>query len=174
MTAKAKPAPGRPDAPVVAYKALLRDLIDRRPSGTRQRIAHALGKHKSFVSQITNPSYPVPVPAKHLSAIFEICHFSPEERRAFLQAYGAAHPRQSLHLADGPARAAMTLNISIPAYRAAGRQAQVAESIRAHAKQVLALAGEWDRADVGTAPMKPDAKKPSAKKLSPKAGRQKP
>ena len=169
--AKAKPTttPGGADAPLVVYKALLRDLIDRRPSGTRQRIAQALGKHKSFVSQITNPSYPVPVPARHLSAIFEICHFSPEERRAFLKAYGAAHPRQSLHLADSPAQAAMTLNISIPAYHTAGRQAQVAESIRAHAMQVLALAGEWDLAEAASA-----AKKPSAKNLAAKAGRQKP
>ena len=40
----------------------------------------ALGKNRSFVSQITNPAYAMPIPAQHLEIIFEICHFSP--RRA--------------------------------------------------------------------------------------------
>ncbi|HMN86420.1 MAG TPA: hypothetical protein PKA74_10580, partial [Bauldia sp.] len=35
-----------------------------------------------------------PIPATHLDLIFEICHFSPEERRRFLDAYSAAHPRR--------------------------------------------------------------------------------
>ena len=52
---EASPA-GRDDA-VAAYKQILRECIDRRPSGTRQKIALALGKHKSFVSQMTNPAY---------------------------------------------------------------------------------------------------------------------
>ena len=58
----------------------------------RARIADALGKHKSFVSQLTNPIYPMPVPARHVSTILEICHFSAEERRTFLKAYARAHP----------------------------------------------------------------------------------
>ena len=66
-----------------AYKKILNDVIDRRPSGTRQRLAAALGKNRSFVSQITNPAYAVPIPAVHLDIIFEVCHFSPEERRNF-------------------------------------------------------------------------------------------
>ena len=72
--------------PIATYKRILRTYIDRRPSGTRQKIALTLGKHKSFVSQITNPSYASPVPAPHLNAIFEICNFSPEERKTFLGA----------------------------------------------------------------------------------------
>jgi hypothetical protein len=83
-----------PDAgPIAAYKAILRDAIDRRPAGMRARIADALGKHKSFVSQLSNPIYPMPVPARHIETIFEICHFSAEERRAFMKAYERAHPR---------------------------------------------------------------------------------
>jgi hypothetical protein len=78
---------------VAAYKTVLRDVLDQRPSGTRQRLATALGKNRSFVSQISNPAYSVPIPAKHLDAIFEICHFPPVEKRAFLEAYGRAHPR---------------------------------------------------------------------------------
>ena len=63
--------------PVTAYKTLLASIIDRRPSGTRQRLADALAKNRSFVTQITNPAYATPVPASHLDVIFEICHFSP-------------------------------------------------------------------------------------------------
>ena len=48
-----------------ASKQHLQACIDRRPSGTRQKIAGALGKPKSFVSQITNPAYPSPVPPHH-------------------------------------------------------------------------------------------------------------
>ena len=81
-------------ASIAAYKTILRDCIDRRPAGLRARIASALGKHKSFVSQLTNPIYPMPVPARHVETIFEICHFSPEERRSFLRAYARAHPEK--------------------------------------------------------------------------------
>lgn len=88
-------------AAVAAYKKLLSDVIDRRPSGTRQRLAAALGKNRSFVSQITNPAYAVPIPAVHLDIIFEVCHFSLEERRNFITAYLAAHPNRpaSIHAA---------------------------------------------------------------------------
>jgi hypothetical protein len=74
------------------YKALLGRIIDRRPSGTRQRLADALGKHRSFISQITGAAYPTPVPERHLAAIFAVCHFSADERRDFLAAYNSAHP----------------------------------------------------------------------------------
>jgi len=79
---------------VSKYKEVLRDILDRRPSGTRQRIAAAIGKNRSFVSQIANPSYNTPIPAVHVERIMEICHFSPGERDVFLKAYGAAHPRR--------------------------------------------------------------------------------
>ena len=69
--------------------------MDNRPSGTRQRLAGALGKNRSFVSQITNPAYATPIPARHIETIFEICHFSPDERQPFLDAYAAAHPRRT-------------------------------------------------------------------------------
>lgn len=77
--------------PVAAYKSILQAVINNRPSGTRQRLAAAIGKNRSFVSQITNPVYPIPIPAQHLEAIFSICHFSPAERDAFLLAYRRAH-----------------------------------------------------------------------------------
>ena len=80
--------------PVSTYKQMLAAILDRRPSGTRQRLAAALGKNRSFVSQITNPAYATPIPANHLEVIFEVCHFSPEERRRFIEIYTRAHPRR--------------------------------------------------------------------------------
>jgi len=77
---------------VSEYKRILAKVLDNRPSGTRQRLAAALGKNRSFVSQIANPSYATPIPAQHLDVIFEICLFPAAERRAFLECYGRAHP----------------------------------------------------------------------------------
>jgi hypothetical protein len=101
---------------IAAYKTILRDCIDRRPAGLRARIADALGKHKSFVSQLTNPIYPMPVPARHIETIFEICHFSAEERRSFLKAYGRAHPDKTPEAAadNGPPVGRRTITLEIP------------------------------------------------------------
>jgi hypothetical protein len=79
---------------VARYKTILQRVMDNRPSGTRQRLAGALGKNRSFISQITNPSYATPIPARPVETIFEICHFSPDDRAQFLEAYAAAHPRR--------------------------------------------------------------------------------
>ena len=80
------------DSNVAEYKIILRKVLDIRPSGTRLKLAAALGKNRSFVSQITNPAYLVPIPAKHVAIILEVCHLSGAERAAFLDAYGRAHP----------------------------------------------------------------------------------
>ena len=77
---------------VADYKRLLQTVCDNRPSGTRGRLAVALGTNRSFVSQLVNPAYAMPIPAQHLEAIFEVCHFSPAEREAFLAVYDRAHP----------------------------------------------------------------------------------
>ena len=83
---------GPGDSNVADYKLILRRVLDNRPSGTRLKLAAALGKNRSFVTQITNPVYLVPIPAKHVAIIFEVCHLSGAERTAFLEAYGRAHP----------------------------------------------------------------------------------
>jgi hypothetical protein len=80
--------------PVAEYKTILKRVLDNRPSGTRQRLAKALGKNRSFISQIANPAYPVPIPVQHLETMFELCHFSQDDRRDFLAAYRRAHPRR--------------------------------------------------------------------------------
>ncbi|QRM54310.1 hypothetical protein [Sinorhizobium sp. BG8] len=77
---------------IIGYKTILSAIIDNRPSGTRQRLAQALGKHRSFVTQITSPSYATPLPARHLRTIMRVCHFSSAEQQRFLDAYQVAHP----------------------------------------------------------------------------------
>src|ERR1700722_17494903 len=79
---------------VAAYKLVLKRVLDNRPSGMRHRLAKALGKNRSFISQMANPTYSTPAPAQHLDIIFELCHFSKAERAEFLAAYVRAHPRR--------------------------------------------------------------------------------
>ena len=82
----------REGSAVAEYKRILARVLENRPSGTRQRLAVALGKNRSFVSQIANPNYQTPIPAQHLDTIFEVCLFPGTDRKAFLEAYGRAHP----------------------------------------------------------------------------------
>jgi hypothetical protein len=77
------------------YKRVLQQVLDSRPSGTRRRLAEALGKNRSFISQITNPNYSVPIPARHLDRLFDVCHFSSAEKAKFLEAYRRAHPHRA-------------------------------------------------------------------------------
>jgi hypothetical protein len=106
-------APGRDAraAFVSTYKTILRNILDRRPSGTRQRLATALGKNRSFVSHISSPAYPVPIPAPHLEIIFEICHFSPAEKRDFLDAFMRAHPNRLKQVRAGPSLRMLKLEV---------------------------------------------------------------
>ena len=126
---------------IAAYKTILRSYIDRRPSGTRLKIAEALGKHKSFVSQIVNPAYSVPLPVKHVNAIFQICHFSAEEKKAFLSAYTAAHPeqRKDLH-APSKTGSSHVIHIPVPAFDDPETQKEVEETIRQFAARLIGIA----------------------------------
>jgi len=85
---------------VAEYKRLLQVICDNRPSGTRGRLALALNTNRSFVSQLVNPAYAMPIPAQHLQTIFEVCHFSPSERALFIAAYDRAHPGRRETLED--------------------------------------------------------------------------
>ncbi len=86
--------------PIKAYKTILAEIIGKRPSGTRQRLADALGKHRSFISQITGTGYTTPLPEKHLSALFSVCHFTADERLEFMNAYDLAHPDKTIRVED--------------------------------------------------------------------------
>ncbi|WP_076859068.1 hypothetical protein [Bradyrhizobium mercantei] len=96
---------------VAVYKRIFKEVLDKRPSGMRLRLAHAMGKNRSFVSQISNPTYPVPIPVQHLNTIFDVCHFSPQAKAAFLRAYGRAHPRRVNRLTEGPHERTLTLHL---------------------------------------------------------------
>ena len=61
-----RPEPATSEEAVQRYKTILQHVIDNRPSGTRQRLAGALGKNRSFISQITSPAYATPIPARHV------------------------------------------------------------------------------------------------------------
>jgi hypothetical protein len=128
---------------IAAYKTILRDSIDRRPAGTRARIAAALGKHKSFVSQLCNPIYPMPVPARHVETILDICHFSPEERKGFLKAYGRAHPEFNLDPGEesGPPARHKTISLEIPQLADARKQRALELLLRDFAERVAKLVG---------------------------------
>lgn len=96
---------------IAAYKAILRDILDRRPSGMRQRLAEALGKNRSFITQIANPAYQTPIPAQHVRPIIEVCHFSGQERERFLAAYHLAHPRRLLVVKERDRSRRLTLTL---------------------------------------------------------------
>ena len=96
---------------VAVYKRIFKEVLDKRPSGMRLRLAHAMGKNRSFVSQISNPAYPVPIPVQHLNTIFDVCHFPPPTKTAFLEAYARAHPRRIGQLDEIPRERIITLHL---------------------------------------------------------------
>jgi hypothetical protein len=101
---------GDPSA-IAEYKLLLKKVLDLRPSGTRQRLSAALGKNRSFVSQIANPAYPMPIPAQHLDTLFEVCHFSDAQKRSFLELYRRAHPSRIRLVSTKPAMRRITIDV---------------------------------------------------------------
>lgn len=119
---------GRQDR-ISAYKAILRKLIDQRPSGIRQKIAEVTGTHKSFISQITKPSDSTPLPSRHLEAIFGVCHLSPEERRSFLDKYYLAHPEYE-ELKQKPERKTKTVHVQVPVLASERKQRELEALIR--------------------------------------------
>jgi hypothetical protein len=130
---------------IARYKALLRDFIDRRPSGLRGKLALALGKHKSFVSQITNPAYSVPIPAGDLDTIFALCHLSAQEQARFLALYQAAHP-QGARRAARAAGTAHELRIALPAFRNPATAREVEALILDVAARTIRLAQHGEEA----------------------------
>jgi hypothetical protein len=101
-----------PEEAIMAYKRILQDVLNQRPSGTRQRLADALGKNRSFITQMTSPTYPTPIPHRHLATVLTVCHFTPEGRDAFMAAYQRAHPKR-FELGDS-SRKARHLNLLVP------------------------------------------------------------
>jgi hypothetical protein len=124
-------------ANIEAYKTILRDVLDQRPSGTRQRLATALGKNRSFISQMSNPAYSAPIPAPHLEIIFEICHFSPGDKRGFLEAFFHAHPNRLKQVRAGPRLRA--LNLEVIDFGSADKNREFDELVRETARRLSRL-----------------------------------
>lgn len=129
------------DASAVAvYKRIFKEVLDKRPSGMRLRLAHAIGKNRSFVSQISNPTYPVPIPVQHLNTIFDVCHFPPQSKAAFLRAYARAHPRRIGRLTDGPHERTLTLHL--PDLGSTKRNGQLDALLQEFARRLVAILQE--------------------------------
>jgi hypothetical protein len=131
---------------IAAYKSFLRGCIDRRPSGLRGRLAEALGKHKSFITQITNPAYRLPIPAGDLATIAEICHLSPAERERFLELYRLAHPDRPT--AAEPQPQPHELRIALPGFSRESTAREVEATIRTFAQRTIRLAQRVEAAAI--------------------------
>ena len=130
------------DEAITAYKAILAGIIDNRPSGTRQRLAVALGKHRSFVTQITSPGYTTPLPSRHLATIFQVCHVSKAEQDRFLDAYQRAHPGKLPDLAhDGRLR---QLTLMVADFGDERRNRMLDEAIQDFVQKILQVCGGGD------------------------------
>ena len=137
---KEAPSHAAADPSAVAdYKSVLQEVLENRPAGTRLRLAEALGKNRSFISQITNPGYSVPIPAAHLERIFELCHFLASEKAKFMDAYVRAHPHRAPSNSGQPRWREIVLRV--PDLRDPARNKQLEELIREMLQRVLRLMG---------------------------------
>jgi hypothetical protein len=129
---------------IADYKALLRRYIDRRPSGTRQKLAEAFGTHKSFISQVINQAYRVPLPAQHIPALFRVCHLSPAEQRTFLDVYARAHPGQFAALEELASFEEDVLRIPLPKFADPAQRRQAEQLIKGYAERIISILQETD------------------------------
>ena len=105
-------APIEPGTAVAAYKQILRDALEKRPTGIRRRLADVLGKNRSFITHLSNPIYSTPIPVPYVEPILAVCHFSVPEREAFLAAYEKAHPGKLAR--PSPHAALRTIELRVP------------------------------------------------------------
>jgi hypothetical protein len=127
---------------IIAYKNILAQIIENRPSGTRQRLATELGKHRSSVTQITSPIYATPLPARHLATIFRVCHFSAAEQERFLDAYQIAHPGKLPEF--GASEKLRHLSIMVPDFGDERRNRLLEEAITDLVQKIAAISGSPD------------------------------
>ena len=132
------------DASAVAeYKRVLQQVLENRPAGTRLRLAEALGKNRSFISQIANPNYSVPIPAAHLDRIFETCHFLASEKAQFIGAYRRAHPHRAPGKSAPSRRREIVLRV--PDLRDREKNRQLEELMNEVAQRIVRLLEDKSR-----------------------------
>ena len=81
----------------------------------------------------------MPLPARHVETIFEICHFSPEERRAFLKAYERAHPKSEPMPENGGSARRKTISLEGPNLGDPRKQRALESLLREFAERIAAL-----------------------------------
>jgi hypothetical protein len=132
------------EALIRAYKTILKEAVEARPSGMRLRIADLIGKNKSFVSQITNPNYKTPLPEKYVEAILDAVHLTPRERTQFLDVYRRAHPRTRAPEVDPQPEETRILRIELPRLESAQLEAKVDQLVIRMARGISDLARRQD------------------------------
>ncbi|WP_244619876.1 hypothetical protein [Mesorhizobium sp. NFR06] len=140
MTGSEKIMEAGSEEAIRAYKTILSQVIDQRPSGMRQRLADALGKHRSFVTQISSPAYSIPIPSKHLPSIFSVCHFSQAERDQFMAAYHQAHPGK-VSAASGQ-RKTRHVSLIVPDFGDDKQNAALDRAINEFIQKITSIAGK--------------------------------
>ena len=122
---------------VAEYKRIFKEVLDSRPSGMRIRLAHAMGKNRSFVSQISNPALSGSGARPASQHDLRGCHFSPQAKAAFLRAYARAHPRRVGRLSETPRERTITLHL--PDLGSSKRNGQIDALMQEFARQLVAI-----------------------------------
>lgn len=134
-----KPVFGDKPQAIKAYKIVIYNALQNCPLGTKRRIAEELGTGISFVSQISNPNYAIPIPSKHVDQILKICALSEQDKATFRAAYEAAHTSDDSELEIGNKN---MICIPLPKYMNAAQRRKAKEAIRASAETILQLITE--------------------------------
>lgn len=136
------PVPEKPDENddlIGAYKDLIRSYLAIRPSGLRKKISDAIGTNRSFVTQITNPNYRVPIPSQYILKIMDVCHLSAVERSNFMKAYLAAHPGQAELLNAGSSSKESSYTVDLSSVEDADTREMIKRSLRSVAETLIAM-----------------------------------
>lgn len=132
---------------IATYKELLKGYLEKRPSGLRKRISDAIGTNRSFVSQITNPKYSVPIPSQYLHTLIAVCHLTPLEREEFLAAYLAAHPGQVELLQNGGLASSDSVTIDLSSVEDHTERTLIKETLKHLADSLISLANGKGRVE---------------------------
>ncbi len=126
--------------PVATYKEFLREIVNRRPSGIRRKLAAAFCTHPSFISQVTNPGLRVPFPAHHITELFRVCHCTPEEQERFLALYMRAHPGASPLSKESERHKGQAVRVSLPGISDPALRTELESVMREFARRVVSIA----------------------------------
>ena len=138
MNATSAPAVSTADR-IVLYKTYIAEILKKRPSGTRRRLAQALNTNPSFISQITNPHYRIPIPSQHLRMIIHMLHLSKQEEEEFIDLYRQAHPFEAIVVEQGLANEEEVLVIKVPQFKDANKKREVLALIKNLAETFMRL-----------------------------------